>query len=341
MKRLRINIISETPFITRAQEGVRTAFLNSVALLKKRDDLEVFVNSKQRCDVIYSHTYGPYYLYKALLYRGRRVITAHVIPESAKGSLMFYEFFKPLISWYFKRVYNFSDLVIAVSPMVKESLLRLGVRTRIEILPNPLPLERFYPSEKLREIGRRRLGLSKSDKVILGVGQIQPRKGIRTFINVARELPQYKFVWVGGQLLSYLTDSSLELRRSIKRAPENLSFVGILPLEEMPSIYNAADIFFFPSYQENCSMVIMEAAACGLPILLRDLKEYASLYDHPYIKAQTEQEFKKLIVKLAEDEEFYREAVEKSRVFIKQFDPDNINQRLVGLFRSLNYHECF
>lgn len=323
----------------RAQEGVRTAFLNSVALLKEREDIEVFVNSKQKCDVIYSHTYGPYYLYKALSYRGRRVITAHVIPDSAKGSLAFYKVLKPLINQYFKSVYNFADLVIAVSPMVKESLRELGVKTRIEILPNPLPRERFYPSEKLREIGRRRLGLSKSNKVILGVGQIQPRKGIETFVNVARKLPQYKFIWVGGQLLSYLTDRSFELRRLIKRAPENLRFAGIFPLQEMPSIYNAADIFLFPSYQENCSMVIIEAAACGLPLLLRDLREYASLYDHPYLKARTEEEFRELILKLAEDEGFYKGAVEKSRMFIKQFDPDNINQRLVGLFRSLSYHE--
>ena len=54
----------------------------------------------------------------------------------------------------------------------------------------------------------------------------------------------------------------------------------------MPYYYSAADLFFFPSWQENCALAINEAMACGIPMLLKDNIEYEPLYGKDsYLKA--------------------------------------------------------
>ena len=81
-----INIVSETAFMVKGN-GVHTAFVNHVELLNSRPDLKVFVNSSHTGNVMHSHTYGLYYFIKGLRYHKRKVLTAHVIPDSIKGPL--------------------------------------------------------------------------------------------------------------------------------------------------------------------------------------------------------------------------------------------------------------
>jgi 1,2-diacylglycerol-3-alpha-glucose alpha-1,2-galactosyltransferase len=59
----------------------------------------------------------------------------------------------------------------------------------------------------------------------------------------------------------------------------------------MPLIYAAADLMLFPSYQENCPLSPIEAAACGMPVIYRDIEEYKSLYTNSYLKAGNTVEF--------------------------------------------------
>ncbi|MGH2644710.1 MAG: hypothetical protein ACRDE2_12225, partial [Chitinophagaceae bacterium] len=76
-----IHIISETQYTSKGQ-GVHTAFVEHVRLMKEKNDIQVVVNEEGSGDVLHSHTYGPYYFWKGRKYKGRRIFTAHVIPES-------------------------------------------------------------------------------------------------------------------------------------------------------------------------------------------------------------------------------------------------------------------
>jgi len=113
---LRIHVVSETPFIMKGQ-GVHTAFVDCVDLLADHEDLEVVVNGEGWGDIMHAHTYGPYYFWKGRHYKGRRVFTVHVIPDSIKGSLPMWPLFMPLVRRYLRRVYSYADVCIAISPM--------------------------------------------------------------------------------------------------------------------------------------------------------------------------------------------------------------------------------
>ena len=282
-RKLRVNILSETPLLGFTHQGGHTAFLDCIDLMAAHPDLEIEVNSRRDADVLHAHSWGPLYLWRGALQRGRRIFTAHVLPETAHGTLASPGV--PFFHRYLSFVYDYSDVVIAVSPKMAETMSELGVRAQVRTVPNPLRMDRFHQSAELRSEGRRLLGIHDDRPLVLGVGQLQPRKGIDDFARVAAGVPDASFVWVGGRPFGVFSAGIGQLRRLRAEAPPNFSFGGMFPMEQMPAIYNAADVFLFPSHHENCPYAPMEAAACGTPLVLRDLDGYRSLYGSGYLSA--------------------------------------------------------
>lgn len=278
--------MSESSRFEMTAQGEHTAFLDCVDLMATHPDLDIHVNDRETCDLLHSHSWGPFYLLTGASYRRRRVFTAHALPETAEGALPFLNSAtRPIVRAYLTAIYNFSDVVIAVGPAAAESLRRLRVRSRIEVIPNAIRSDRFFPSAELGERGRALLGVADSQPLVLGVGQLQPRKGIADFAEVARRVPEAQFIWVGGRPFGALSAGISEIRRLMAHGPTNLRFAGAFELTQMPMVYNAGDCMLFPSFQENCPYAPMEAAACGLPVIFRDLPEYRLLYRSEYLAA--------------------------------------------------------
>lgn len=327
-----INIISETPYFPKAQ-GVHTAFINQYQMLKRTKET-ILLNSYKKADITHIHTVGLYAFYKALR-NHPCVITAHIIPDSLIGSLKGATVLGGLSTFYLKNYYNTADLVLAVAPQVKEELIKIGVTTRIEIFPNPIDTQLFKNDISLRKKGRNRLKLPEDAFVILGVGQVQTRKGIDDFIEVAKQLPQMSFVWVGGTPFSGLTDQGTILPKLLKHLPPNVQFPGIVDYEDMPAIYNASDIFFFPSNQETQGLVIIEAASSGRPLILRDLTEYKTLYKSNYLAGKTREDFITLLQRLHTNKKIYDLAKKDSLTLSKRFSFATLSKSLLSYYNSL------
>ena len=331
---LKVHIVSETAWVAKGQ-GVHTAFLNLIELLGEKDDIEVVINGEGWGDVFHSHTYGPYYFWKGIRYKGCRIHTVHVIPDSIKGSLPMWKNLLPLAKSYFKMAFSYADILIALSPMVERAIKELGVKTPIVKIYNPILVEHWRRTTENRRKGRELLGIGENELIILGVGQLQERKGVEDFIDIGKAIPDAKFVWVGGRPFGVFTEGINRINNGIEGAPENVSFAGMFDLQDMPSIYAAADIFLFPSYQENCPLAPLEAAASQMPVIYRDLKEYALLYDNPYLKAANNEDFISLTKKLIKDKDFYSGALKISACLLKQFDKNKIRADIVDLYHKV------
>ncbi len=332
---MKVHIVSETAFTTKGN-GVHTAFIDLIELLKEKNDINVVINNEGFGDVFHSHTYGPYYFWKGKNYKGRRILTVHVIPDSIKGSLPMHKTLMPFIKWYFKKVYSYADICIALSPMVEKAIRDLDVNTRIVRIYNPILIDRWKRTEEMRKKGREILNLSEKDFVILGVGQLEGRKGVEDFLDIAEAIPEAKFVWAGGRPFGILTEGIARIDAKAKKASENIQFTGLVDLMKMPAIYAAADMLLFPSYQENCPIAPLEAAACGMPIIFRDIEEYSLLYDNPYLKCKTTPEFVEMTKRLIHEKPFYEEGLKISQQFINQFDKNNIRNKLILLYHELS-----
>ncbi len=329
-----IHVVSETPFVMKGQ-GVHTAFVDHVELLKTKDDVNVVVNNEGWGDVFHCHTYGPYYFWKGRRYKGRRIHTANVIPDSIKGSLPMWKYLTPFVRWWFRRVFSYADVVVAVSPTVERAIKELGADTEVRKIYNPILPDHWKRTAEKRSKGRARLGLADNDVVILGVGQLQARKGVEDFLDVARAIPEAKFVWVGGRPFGRLTEGIARIDKRIEQRGDHVQFAGLLDLGEMPLIYAAADIFLFPSYQENCPLAPIEAAACGLPVVFRDIEEYKTLYETAYLKAASTEGFIALVRRLMADEGFYADGLRISERLIGQFSKDKIRAELINLYTDV------
>jgi 1,2-diacylglycerol-3-alpha-glucose alpha-1,2-galactosyltransferase len=329
-----VHMVSETAYVTKGQ-GVHTAFLGLIALLRERNDVKVVVNNEGTGDIFHSHTYGPYYFWKGRNYKGKRIHTVHVIPDSIKGSLLMWKQLFPLAKIYFRIVFSYADVLIALSPMVEDAILALGVKTPIVKIYNPISFEQWRSTAANRKKGRELLGLKDDDTVVLGVGQLQERKGVEDFIDIGEAIPGAKFVWIGGRPFGIFTEGINRINERIEKASPHIHFAGMYDLADMPAIYAAADIFLFPSYQENCPLAPIEAAACGLPVIYRDLKEYALLYKSDYLNAASTNEFIKLSERLIADANFYREAKLMSEKLVEQFDKDVIRIKMMELYQHV------
>lgn len=333
---MKVHVASESVFHTKGN-GVHTAFLEMVELLKEKNDIEVVVNDDGFGNIFHCHTYGPYYFLKGMRYKGRRVHTVHVIPDSIKGSIPNWKMYMPLAKWYFKQVFSYADVCIAISPTVEKVIKDLGAHTRVEKIYNPVHVEKWRRTKEMRDEGRRMLGLSETDFVVLGVGQLEGRKGVEDFIDVSESIPNAKFVWAGGRPFGVLTEGITRINNRISTALY-VKFIGMIELEKMKYVYAAADLFLFPSYQENCPLAPIEAAASGIPVIFRNLNEYELLYGEDYLKADNTSQFIELTKRFIDDKSFYEEGLKISEKLIKQFDKNVIRDKLITLYHELG--EC-
>ncbi|MBL0300090.1 MAG: glycosyltransferase family 4 protein [Cytophagaceae bacterium] len=331
---MKIHLVSSTEFMTQGT-GVHSAFMGMQNLLKEKNDIEVITNGQGKGDIFHSHSYGLYYFLKSASYKGRRIHTVHTTPDTVKGSVIFSGMILPFANLYFKMVFNHADVCIAISPMVESRLRKLKVKSRIFRLDNPIDFSKWRPESDYREKGRNMLGILPHKKVILGVGQLQKRKGVEDFLEIAEKNPEFEFVWVGGRPFGLVTEGVARINQKIENAPGNVHFAGMISQENMPLVYAAADVLLFPSYQENSPLVPLEAASAGLPVIFRDLKEYELLYENEYLKARTNEEFSLILKMLCSDAEFYKIGTSISSKLIKQFDKDFIREKLLKLYTEV------
>jgi 1,2-diacylglycerol-3-alpha-glucose alpha-1,2-galactosyltransferase len=278
----RVLVFSESSF-TIGGNGVHTAFVECQHTLDRMIGVQrVNLWNLKPTDLLHVHTVGPVALALLCYHTGPKVITAHITIESFMGSIVNAKFLRCPIERYLKFFFRHADLVLAVSTYTLDYLQNIHV-PRIRLAPNTVDTEVLSRLEESRLNLRRKRALKQERPVILSVGQIQPRKGVDDFIHTASLMPDADFIWVGGFPFGVFSADKKRLRRIIGSAPENVIYTGQLPRASVLEYYAAADIFVSHSYQETFGLAILEAAAVGLPLVLRDLPLYRSIFDQSYI----------------------------------------------------------
>lgn len=147
--------------------------------------------------------------------------------------------------------------VIAVSTKNEQDLVNLNVveKDKIEVFPNGYRSKRFYPRDKKKS--REKFGLPQDEFIVSFVGSYDDRKGIKRIEKAIDGLDDVYLISAGKG----------------KLAPESKKclYSGTVHNEDLPYFYCASDAFVLPTLNEGCSNAIIEAIACGLPIISSDL----------------------------------------------------------------------
>lgn len=315
--KIRINMLSKADSVP--GQGVGSAYLEQVNLVKQCDKFEVEINSpKSNFDIYHIHSVNFRYFLR-MNKKHANIVYVHFIPKENEGSISLWKPIQKIFDWYVVKLYKKADELIVVNPYFISPLMELGIdKSHITYIPNYVSSENFYPLGKGKAIAiRQKYDIPLDKFVVLGCGQIQTRKGFDDFVEVAKNNPDILFVWAGGFSFGRITHGYKKYKKILANPPANLKVLGIISRDKMNDIYNMSDMFFMPSFKELFPMTILEVANVNKPILLRDLSLYEPILFDNYLKGKNVEDFSNLILKLKDDKEFYEEWSLKSDVISK------------------------
>ena len=289
----------------------------------------------------------------------RRRRTARILPQFLMGQheILFYVKSSPASKWYmrWRRKWKDSRLTIGTiesqsnvrdEPTIAPEAVRLWEETvlrcdhlfsnsravrrslsqeyglKSEIVPTGVDTRFFTPARERAPHTRPR---------VLFVGALRPFKQPEIVVEAAIRFPDSDFVLVGeGPMAKVLNE---RVRRDHLA---NVRLAGLLNAEELRNEYQQADIFLFPSVWEGSPKVILEAAACALPVIARKNYEPETVLDgETGCLVGSDEELFARLGELLRNPGLRRKLGEAGRRHVKQFDWDPITRRWEEIFLSL------
>lgn len=211
--------------------------------------------------------------------KGCKVIYhAHSTEEDFRNSFVLSNQIAPVFKKMLINYYSKADMILTPTPYSKKLLEGYGIQVPIHDLSNGIDLNRFhYDKEKVKAF-RRYFSLKEDEPVVISVGLYFERKGILDFMEVARRMPNMKFIWFGHTPL-------LSIPKKIRDVittdhPSNVILPGYVKGAVIEGAYADASCFFFPSYEETEGIVVLEALASSQNVLIRDIPVYDPWLKH-------------------------------------------------------------
>ncbi len=221
------------------------------------------------------------------------------------------------------------DAAIAVSDALKERMIELGIPAeKVHVLKNGVDTDFFRLQDQ--QALRARWGLK--TKTLLMVGNLVPEKRPLAMLEALNKTQDCDLLIAGnGPLKRNLVDASVKLGLQ-----HRVTFLGNVDQTELMSLYNAADGLVLPSAREGLPNVLLEAIACGCPVLAADVGGVKEIINSPDTGVIMEANLSDFDEKLAEflvtrwnrnairtmaEKWSWHETIQALRTLIEQFCP--------------------
>lgn len=272
-------------------------------------------------DILHINTYFPksYRIAKKAKKKGKKIVYhAHSTEEDYKNGFIFAKQTSKLFKKWLIKCYSLGDVI--VTPTLYSKNLLQGYKglenKKIYDISNGIEIDFFKKDKKLGEKFRKDYGFTKDDKIVMGIGLYIERKGIVDFVELAKRLPEYKFIWFG---YSPLAAATKPVRKAVNTKLDNLFFPGYVERDVIKGAMSGADLYIFPTFEETEGIPIIEACACKQNAIVRDIPIFDGwLEDGKNVyKAKDVDEFEKKIKMFFDGElpsvvdEAYKVAVER------------------------------
>jgi len=211
-------------------------------------------------------------------------------------------------------------------------------REHIRVIPNGVS-EDFSPRQDNQAMAelRKRIGLT-AERYILFIGGADPRKNHQKFLEAAemvrKKLGQRMVVLVGSPIHPFGNYEETTRRRSLT---EKVLCPGRLPMSDLQLLYSSTDLFVFPSLYEGFGMPVLEAMACGAPVLTSDSTALAEVAGDAavLVDPQDARALGEAMVRALEDEPLRADLKGKGFARAKQFSWEQVAAKTVALYQEL------
>ena len=237
------------------------------------EGVEYTLDPKEDHDILHINTYFPksYLFAKKEKKKGKKIVYhAHSTEEDYKDGFIFAKQTSKLFKKWLIKCYSLGDVI--VTPTLYSKKILQGYKglenKKIYDVSNGIELEFFKKDKKLGEEFRKQYGFKKEDKVIFGIGLYIERKGIVDFVELAKRMPEYKFIWFGYSPLTFATKP---VKKAVNTKLDNLIFAGYVEPSVIRGAMNGGDLYLFPTKEETEGIPIIEACACKCNAIVRDI----------------------------------------------------------------------
>ena len=235
-----------------------------------------------------------------------------------------------------------ADRITCDAEFVKREIIRISgfPEDKIVVFPWGIDLKKFNPDFENGFDTRKRLSWG-DKKILIMTRPFKLVYGIEYFLNaltkVVKEVPDVRILLCGdGPLkegfIRFVKEHSLD---------DYVFFAGLIPNDELPKYYNAADVYVSTSLSDGTSLSLLEAMACGLPTVVTDVPanlewvvdgENGSVVPRRDSKALSEK-----LIRLLRDETMQKEFARKNIKIAKERADWNRNfEKLIGMYETLS-----
>ena len=290
-------------------------------------------NPKDDYDIVHINFYGlkSYRMAKKARKQGKKVIYhAHSTEEDFRNSFKFSNTIAPLFKWWICKCYRLGDHIITPTPYSKRLLEGYGLKN-ITAISNGIDTKFFERDESLGQEFRKKYGYTKDDKVVMAIGLYLERKGILDFVELAKRMPEYKFIWFGYTDLKLVPK---KIKEAVTTKLPNLTFAGYVEPIMIKSALSGADLYLFPTLEETEGIPIMEACACKCKALIRDIGVFEDwLEDKKNVyKARSIDEFEDLARKIIEGK--LPDLTEEGYKLAQKYDVKIAGEKMVQVYKD-------
>lgn len=229
-----------------------------------------------------------------------------------------------------------TDLILADSLSTKDDIEKF-----LKVKPDKIAvvypgIDKIYQPQSTEAVNWIRHKHQIPGEYILMVGTLEPRKNLELVIKAFERFLNHSLISSRKKPIELVVVGKYGWgERPISN--HNIKFLGFIDKKELPSLYSGAKVLIYPSLYEGFGLPVLEAMACGCPVIcsnqgsLKEIVNSAALI----VDTQTEEDITSKLTQIFIDEELRKILIEKGLENVRKFDWDKSAKKIISLYNKL------